>query len=301
MLVDYEYFPNINNSELIWNECDNPSLDNCDKNYRESQYVNNIFDWENENNKKDDFDLEGNTYRSLYQNQNPKFKENATHNIINNITKPNTITFKVEKINENCFEPNENCLKSQELIALGKKRGRKTKKFSKYAKSSHNKFTEDNVMRKIKTNLLEFIVFLLNSSLLDQKNKFLKIDKSLSENLNRDFNVKLMSRALSDIFTTTPIIKKYKRIGDKYYNANLIRIILEENKEKETINLLNLTFIEMIELIKEKYLSEFLDDIENKEKENDNSLSNEYMKILKKLLMNYKNWFCEKRGRVRKK
>ena len=57
----------------------------------------------------------------------------------------------------------------------------------------------------------------------------------------------------------------------------------------------------MIELIKEKYLSEFLDDIENKEKENDNSLSNEYMKILKKLLMNYKNWFCEKRGRVRKK
>ena len=146
--MDYEYFPNINNSELIWNECDNPSLDNCDKNYRESQYVNNIFDWENENNKKDDFDLEENTYRSLYQNQNPKFKENATHNIINNITKPNTITFKVEKINENCIEPNENCLKSQELIALGKKRGRKTKKFSKYAKSSHNKFTEDNVMRK---------------------------------------------------------------------------------------------------------------------------------------------------------
>ena len=39
--MDYEYFPIINNSELIWNECDNPSLDNCDKNYRESQYVNN--------------------------------------------------------------------------------------------------------------------------------------------------------------------------------------------------------------------------------------------------------------------
>lgn len=299
--MEFYHDSNLDNSESIQDQLDNDSLNNFNLNYEKHQDLDNIFDWKKENYIKDDFGIEENTYRSVYQNQNLKFKENITHNNLNNITKPNTITFKVEKKIENCFQKNEDCLKSQELNALGKKRGRKTKKFSKNFKSNHNKFTEDNIMRKIKTNLLEFIVYKLNSSLLDKKKKFLKIDKTLSENLNRDFNVKLNKRTLSDIFANTPIIKKYKRIGDKYFNAYLIKLILDENKEKETIKLLNLTFIEMINLIREEHLSEFLDNIENKEKDIDDSYSNEYMKDLKKILMDYNNWFTQKRGRVRKK
>ena len=299
--MEFYHDSNLDNSESIQDQLDNDSLNNFNLNYEKHQDLENIFNWKKENYIKDDFEIEENTYRSVYQNQNLKFKENITHNNLNNITKPNTITFKVEKKIENCFQKNEDCLKSQELNALGKKRGRKTKKFSKNFKSNHNKFTEDNIMRKIKTNLLEFIVYKLNSSLLDKKKKFLKIDKTLSENLNRDFNVKLNKRTLSDIFANTPIIKKYKRIGDKYFNAYLIKLILDENKEKETIKLLNLTFIEMINLIREENLSEFLDIIENKEKGIDDSYSNEYMKDLKKILMDYNNWFTQKRGRVRKK
>lgn len=299
--MEFYHDSNLDNSESIQDQLDNDSLNIFNLNYEKHQDLDNIFNWKKENYIKDDFEIEENTYRSVYQNQNLKFKENITHNILNNITKPNTITFKVEKKIENCFQKNEDCLKSQELNALGKKRGRKTKKFSKNFKSNHNKFTEDNIMRKIKTNLLEFIVYKLNSSLLDKKKKFLKIDKTLSENLNRDFNVKLNKRTLSDIFANTPIIKKYKRIGDKYFNAYLIKLILDENKEKETIKLLNLTFIEMINLIREEHLSEFLDNIENKEKDIDDSYSNEYMKDLKKILMDYNNWFTQKRGRVRKK
>jgi hypothetical protein len=299
--MDFYHDSNLDNSESIQDQLDNDSLNNFNLNYEKHQDLENIFNWKKDNYIKDDFEIEENTYRSVYQNQNLKFKENITHNNLNNITKPNTITFKVEKKIENCFQKNEDCLKSQELNALGKKRGRKTKKFSKNFKSNHNKFTEDNIMRKIKTNLLEFIVYKLNSSLLDKKKKFLKIDKTLSENLNRDFNVKLNKRTLSDIFANTPIIKKYKRIGDKYFNAYLIKLILDENKEKETIKLLNLTFIEMINLIREEHLSEFLDNIENKEKDIDDSYSNEYMKDLKKILMDYNNWFTQKRGRVRKK
>ena len=299
--MEFYHDSNLDNSESIQDQLDNDSLNNFNLNYEKHQDLDNIFNWKKENYIKDDFEIEENTYRSVYQNQNLKFKEKITHNILNNITKPNTITFKVEKKIENCFQKNEDCLKSQELNALGKKRGRKTKKFSKNFKSNHNKFTEDNIMRKIKTNLLEFIVYKLNSSLLDKKKKFLKIDKTLSENLNRDFNVKLNKRTLLDIFANTPIIKKYKRIGDKYFNAYLIKLILDENKEKETIKLLNLTFIEMINLIREEHLSEFLDNIENKEKDIDDSYSNEYMKDLKKILMDYNNWFTQKRGRVRKK
>ena len=299
--MEFYHDSNLDNSESIQDQLDNDSLNIFNLNYEKHQDLDNIFNWKKENYIKDDFEIEENTYRSVYQNQNLKFKENITHNNLNNITKPNTITFKVEKKIENCFQKNEDCLKSQELNALGKKRGRKTKKFSKNFKSNHNKFTEDNIMRKIKTNLLEFIVYKLNSSLLDKKKKFLKIDKTLSENLNRDFNVKLNKRTLSDIFANTPIIKKYKRIGDKYFNAYLIKLILDENKEKETIKLLNLTFIEMINLIREEHLSEFLDNIENKEKDIDDSYSNEYMKDLKKILMDYNNWFTQKRGRVRKK
>jgi hypothetical protein len=299
--MDFYHDSNLDNSESIQDQLDNDSLNNFNLNYEKHQDSDNIFNRKKDDYIKDDFEIEENTYRRVYQSQNLKFKENITHNNLNNITKPNTITFKVEKKIENCFQKNEDCLKSQELNALGKKRGRKTKKFSKNFKSNHNKFTEDNIMRKIKTNLLEFIVYKLNSSLLDKKKKFLKIDKTLSENLNRDFNVKLNKRTLSDIFANTPIIKKYKRIGDKYFNAYLIKLILDENKEKETIKLLNLTFIEMINLIREENLSEFLDIIENKEKDIDDSYSNEYMKDLKKILMDYNNWFTQKRGRVRKK
>ena len=68
-------------------------------------------------------------------------------------------------------------------------RGRKRKDEKDLDDSRHGKDSEDNIMRKIKTHLVDQIVILLNKSLNDKEKKFLKIDKTINENLKRDYNM----------------------------------------------------------------------------------------------------------------
>ena len=99
-------------------------------------------------------------------------------------TKTNHVTKKQEEKNEIIF-PNliqeEKKAKSQDL--LKKKKGRKNKEDNLKSDddTAHTKKKEDNIMRKIKTHLIEFIVKLLNDSLKNKTQKFYKIAKSISE------------------------------------------------------------------------------------------------------------------------
>ena len=151
------------------------------------------------------------------------------------------------------------------------------------------------MMRKIKTNLIKFIVKLLNNSLKDKTQIFYKIDKWISENLKRDFNLELMVRTLEDIFSNTNMSGRYKN----YSNEALIQKIKAENKEEKTIELLNMTFIEVIYMIQDKYLEEYLETIKSKENTIENSIDQEYMESLEKLFFGYEAWFKEKKGRNR--
>ena len=159
--------------------------------------------------------------------------------------------------------------------------------------SAHTKKKEDNMMRKIKTNLIKFHVKLLNNSLKTQI--FYKIDKSISENLKRDFNLELNDRTLEDIFSNTNMSGRYKN----YSNKALIQKIKAENKEEKTIELLNMTFIEVIYMIQDKYLEEYLETIKSKENTIENWIDQEYMESLEKLFFGYEAWFKEKKGRNR--
>ena len=253
-----------------------------------------IFSWENDFDKRDEnlFE-ESQNQENIYFNKSDKYNPFVVDKATNKLTKQSTKTFKIEH--------NNDCLNSDMQLALAIKRGRKKKMISKLIKSGHNKNNEDNIMRKIKTHLFEYIVNQLNLSLSDERKKFYKIDKSLSENLKKDFNMELMEKRIFDIFMNTKISKKYKRISDKFYNAKLINTILAENIEKETIKLLSMKIIDMINFIIENQLEEFLSIIENKEKGIDESNGEEYMGLLRKVLINYQNWFSIKRGRVRLK
>ena len=236
------------------------------------------------------------------ENQNlNKPIENAI-TIENKKTKVTTITNPAQKEQEEkkkIIVPNkiqeEKKAKSQKL--LQKKRGRKNKEdnLQSVDDSAHTKKKEDNMMRKIKTNLIKFIVKLLNNSLKDKTQIFYKINKSISENLKRDFNLELMDRTLEDIFSNTDISGRYKN----YSNKILIQKIKAENKEKKTIELLNMKFIEVIYMIQDKYLGEYLQTIEIKENTNEKSIDQEYMKSLGELFFNYEAWFKEKKGRNR--
>lgn len=262
----------------------------------------NILNWNKDYDKRDENSFEEYQYQnSIFLNKEQKSKQFTMENISNKITKPNTLTFTIKRVEENDLRQNDDYLNSQTESKLLTKKGRKKKDVSIIVKSTHNKFKEDNIMRKIKNNLLDFIVNKFNSSLSDKTKKLLKIDKYLSENLNRDYNMDLMERTLLDIFMKTKISKKYKRTDDKYYNVKLIRSILDENIEKKAIDLLDLKLIDMINYIKEHNLDKFLAIIEKKEKKIDGANSEKYMALLKGILIDYKGWFKNKRGRVRKK
>ena len=155
-------------------------------------------------------------------------------------------------------------------------------------------------MKKIKAGLNGFKVDLLNNSLEDKSYKFHKIDKSVSENLQRAYNLELNQRILSNIFKEEKVNGRYA----KFSNAYLVNKILKEQKELETIKLLNLKYIEMVNLIQENYLDEFLASIKEKEKNlinNYNQNIDEYMESIKEIFLRYEDWFKNKKGRIGKK
>ena len=51
---------------------------------------------------------------------------------------------------------------------------------AQYTEIGHDKHSEDNKMRKLKTNLLEYILIELNESLMNKKYKIYRIDLSIS-------------------------------------------------------------------------------------------------------------------------
>ena len=193
-------------------------------------------------------------------------------------------------------------IKNKPKNLLGKKKGRKKKGIvtPKDGEVVHSKDKEDNKMKKIKAGLNGFKVDLLNNSLEDKSYKFHKIDKSVSENLKRAYNLELNQRILSEIFKEEKVNGRYA----KYSNAYLVNKILKEQKEFKTIKLLNLKYIEMVNLIQENYLDEFLASIKEKEKNlinNYNQNIDEYMESIKEIFLRYEDWFMNKKGRIRKK
>ena len=167
--------------------------------------------------------------------------------------------------------------------------------------NTHDKFSEDNLMRKIKSNLTNYILTELNNSLRYKKHKFVKWHKDLTENLKKDFNIELFDRTIMDIISNTPLAKKYKKI-DKDSNIRLVQKILEENRESKTISILNKKYIDIINEIRfdENSLYFFLKKIKEKEKnvkQNNNIDIEKYIKLIKDLLYNYEKFFNDKIGR----
>ena len=72
-----------------------------------------------------------------------------------------------------------------------KKMGRRLKKQIYNSKAKHDKFSEDNIIRKIKTYIFKYILHLLNESLEKSKYKFYPLNTELNTNIKRlnKFNI----------------------------------------------------------------------------------------------------------------
>ena len=186
-----------------------------------------------------------------------------------------------------------------------KKRGARPKKETYNAKIGHNKWTDDNIIRKIKTAIFSYIRELLNKSLKYTNGEFLPLNTKLHKNLKRDENLKLFDKTIYNIYMNEDLNKAH--INANNSNKNLIKKILEENLEIETIKILKMKFIDVLKYIREKDLEKFLNKIKEKEEKKEGEKREEvipeeesiehFMELVKHYLNEYVNWFTFKNGR----
>ena len=186
---------------------------------------------------------------------------------------------------------------------LGKKREESSTEKTDNSKK-HNKYSKDNTIQKIKTNIMEYKIYSrLNNSLKNNEKykryKFYRLHKALNENLKKSFNQKLLNTTIRDLFYYINISDKCRTSIEPLSNRNLIDTIEAEQVETETLKILNMTYHDIINKVREEELDDFLNYIKSREKKNEDN--DEYMKSLKELLNNFEKWYDEKKGRNTKK
>ena len=176
-----------------------------------------------------------------------------------------------------------------------RKMGRRLKDEVYSTEAKHDKFKDDNIIRKIKTFIFKYILIKLNESLEFTKYKFYPLNAALRKNIKKDFNIKLLDRTIFDLYNTEDLNKTYRNGNDS--NKILIKKILDENKEKKTIDILNMKFRDVLNHIREKDLENFLGKIKEKEKKNKGKPIDLYMENVAHLLKDFEKWFERKNGR----
>ena len=144
----------------------------------------------------------------------------------------------------------------EETIGEKKLLGRKRK--DSLTEGKHNKFSHDNMNRKIKCLILHFVYLFINSKIselyknepgyLKEKYELKKIEQSQVVNSNIRFNQNFLNETLEHIFSVN-ISHRYKKY-DLEHNKNLInRLLNDKNIKRRQIfhNLFAKTFLECLE------------------------------------------------------
>ena len=193
---------------------------------------------------------------------------------------------------------------------LKKKRGRKKlNDYNDYDDSilivKHDRNSDDNLKRKVKTHFHNYIIALLNSKLkLEQgkeKIKFVKINSEITQNITIEYNQNLFKKPIKDIVIQT---------SEKYQNKNINRecinyIMSTESINYEVINLLNKTYEDMylnyyLKSTKDSFDSQPNESYES-HKEKLKKFGNEYLNRYIKNAENLLNFYATAKKRQSKK
>jgi len=258
---------------------DNP--DNNDFNCEPSD-DDHLFKNNSENNNKHNSEITAPTSPYTDKNQDNKKKDIKIINDTNNINK---VDINID--NKDTDDLNK------------KKRGRRAVNDNRVV--VHTKYKEDNMMRKIKTYFMKFLFVQLNKSLKFTYRKFKEIIKDVHVNLNVDFNIELMNMTIKQIIEKYPLNKRFNSSeNEKSPNYYLIQKIFEEDKEKETIRILNSKYIDIFDKFRTNNVNKFNEYLKIKLKKP--VLTEEDKKYIKQtddLLFQYEQWFELKKRKSR--
>ena len=180
----------------------------------------------------------------------------------------------------------------------------------------HNKFCQDNLIRRFKFVFIQKLKDFINAQISDIyignighgifSKKLLEIENTQFNNCSTLFNLALLNKTIADIFSYK-INKKYT-VYKLDHNIILInRLKNEKDKSKlEKINkLLNNTFLKCLEHLRGTQYYEGLEGLEKKYNEILNDLnkkgeSEEYIEIFKDIIYNFEKYLYRKKNRKSK-
>ena len=114
-------------------------------------------------------------------------------------------------------------------------------KINSREKRVHNKFSNDNIRRRIKALFHDYIIKLLNHLVKKRfkriKNKFVKLNSRITKDVGIVYNRNLLNKKIKDIIVH--ISKKYL---NKDNNIRLIRFIESQQNNEEILNILNMEY-----------------------------------------------------------
>ena len=163
----------------------------------------------------------------------------------------------------------------------------------------HNKFSKDNIRRRIKALFNNYIIRLLNNLIkqkyLNSRHYFLKMNIKVTKDLGIEYNRYLLNAPLKEIIVN--VSNKYQNKENN--NIKCIKYIEEQKDNEEIINILNMTY--------EQLYINYLNTTKNDSQENSFEAHKEKMlkvygkEYLDKFIENTKN-FIEyfKKGKNRK-
>ena len=181
---------------------------------------------------------------------------------------------------------------------------------------NHNKFFEDNIIRKFKGRFIEncriyinkeYEAFLLNNEHETRKEKILlqRISPELSRRIAKDDNLKWLDTKLFQIFSEDVSTKC--SLYDLDYNVKGIIKLYREKKAKNIINILNSTVREMLEAFIQNKIPGFGtldDDLKNLEekmkKTDDQKTIKQYLEKYRNKALNFEDIFQKKHKRKNK-
>ena len=204
----------------------------------------------------------------------------------------------------------DNTSNKSEFRFITIKKGRKFKSISNdklneinfKGKKIHNKFSNDNIRRRIKALFHDYIIKLLNHLVKKRfkriKNKFVKLNSRITKDVGIVYNRNLLNKKIKDIIVH--ISKKYL---NKDNNIRLIRFIESQQNNEEILNILNM---EYRDLYSDYYLkSNKIDNQENSYEAHKEKIlvlyGKEYLDKYIKNVENFVEFFMNGKNRKNKK
>ena len=105
----------------------------------------------------------------------------------------------------------------------------------------HNKFSNDNIKRRIKASFNKYIIKLLNKLMKEKykkaRIKFLKMNIKITKDITIVYNRNLLNKYIKEI-----IVKMSNKYKNQENNKNCIKFIENKKDNEEIINILNMTY-----------------------------------------------------------